>query len=108
MPTTRKTTSVGKGLKSPSARAYRALQTAKKKFCQGKTTKTAVKAVATRYKKAAVKAGKSATTVDKTINRVLKAGCTMTSSVAARKKRTAGTTAVAARKRKTTTTRKRA
>lgn len=103
MATTRKTTTVGKRRKaSPSLAAYRNLVKTKSKLCKGTTTKTAVKTAGARYKAAAVKAGKDAKVVDKTVARVLNSGCSMTSAVAGRKKRTAGTTTVG-RKRKTTT-----
>lgn len=82
---------------SPSLRAYRNLQKKKKAYCAGKATKTAVKQQAANYKKAAVKAGKSATDADKTIRKVLTSGCKMSSSVAGKKRAT---------KRKTTTRRR--
>lgn len=83
------------GLNSPSMRAYRNLQKAKKKFCEGKITKTAVKAQASNYKTAAIKAGKTATDAQKVINRILRQGCTMSSNIQGRKRK------------KTTTTRRR-
>lgn len=80
------------GLNSPSMRAYRKLQKTKAQFCAGKITKQAVKAQASNYKKAAVKAGKKASEVDKTINRILKQGCSMSSNIAGRKRKKSSTT----------------
>ncbi|MCF8237700.1 MAG: hypothetical protein K9I85_06060 [Saprospiraceae bacterium] len=73
---------------SPSLRAYRNLQKKKAAFCAGKVNKTAVKQQAANYKKAAMKAGKSATDADKTIRKVLTSGCKMSSSVNGRKRTT--------------------
>lgn len=106
MPTKTPTT-VAKRRVSPALSAYRNLVKTKSKLCKGSKTKTDVKTAASRYKAAAVKAGKDVKVVEKTVARVLNSGCSMTSAVAGkRKKRTAGTTV--GRKRKTTTTRKRA
>lgn len=43
---------------SPSLRAYRNLQRTKKQYCAGKVAKSAVKAQASNYVKAAAAAGK--------------------------------------------------
>lgn len=82
---------------SPSLRAYRNLQRTKAQFCAGKVNKSAVKAQASNYSKAATAAGKPKTEINATISRVLKSGCKMSSSIAGRKRRTTST-----RKRRTT------
>lgn len=84
---------------SPSLRAYRNLQKKKAAFCAGKVNKTAVKQQAANYKKAAIKAGKTAAEADKTIRKVLNSGCKMTSSIAGKKR--------ASTRKRTTTTGKR-
>lgn len=78
---------------SPSLRAYRNLQKKKAAFCAGKVNKTAVKQQAANYKKAAVKAGKSAADADKTIRKVLNSGCKMSSAINGKKRTTKRTTA---------------
>lgn len=70
---------------TPSLRAYRNLVAVKSKFCSGKVNKTAVKQQASNYKAAAIKAGKPAAEVDKTIRRVLASGCKMSAAIGKRK-----------------------
>jgi len=72
--------------RSPSQTAYTGLIKEKSNLCKGKATKTAVKAKATKYVAAAVKAGKSKTEATKTANRILTKGCSTSSYVAGKKK----------------------
>lgn len=96
----KKTTSaVGKKRTSPLLSKYRALQRAKKSLCAGKATKTKVKSAATAYVKSAVAAGQTKVEATRKADRVLKQGCSMSSSIAGKRKKT---TTVGARKRTTT------
>lgn len=85
---------------SPSLRAYRNLQKAKKQFCAGKVAKSAVKAQASNYVTSAVAAGKTKGDAEKTARKVMNSGCKMTSAITGRKKKT--TTRKATTRRKTT------
>lgn len=62
--------------------AFRNLQKAKKKFCEGKLVKSAVKAQAANYVKSATAAGKTSAEAKRIADRVLKGGCKMSSSIA--------------------------
>lgn len=102
----KKTTSaVGKKRTSPLLSKYRALQRAKKSLCEGKATKTKVKSASTAYVKAAVAAGQTKTEATRKADRVLKQGCSMTSSIAGKRKRK--TTSTVGKKRATVGTRAR-
>lgn len=75
-------------------RAYNKLRSDKKKFCQGKLTKSAVKATASNYVKAKVASAENGTKekvrkeAKRIANRVLGAVCTMSASIGKKKKST--------------------
>lgn len=83
---------------SPSLRAYRNLQRTKKQYCAGKVAKSAVKAQASNYVKAAAAAGKPKAAIDKAVRRVLASGCKMSSAIAGRKRTTTRKRRAATRK----------
>lgn len=102
------TTRKGKGLNSPLMSKYRALQRKKKSYCAGKATKADVKRTVTAYVALAVSKGQTKTEATAKANKVLKAGCSMSSNIAGkRKKATATTRKKTTTRRRTTTTRKR-
>lgn len=105
------TTTGAKRRRSPLQVAYTNLVKAKARYCKGSVAKAAVKAQASNYIKAATKAGQTTTEAKKKADKVLSRGCSMTSSIAGRKRKaaTAKKTASTAgtRKRKTTTTTRR-
>ena len=67
--------------------AYQILQAAKARYCKGKTTAAVVKKAATNYIAKAVKAGKTKAEAEKSANRVVKGGCSMSSSIAGKKRK---------------------
>lgn len=81
---------------------YRALQRKKKSYCAGRATKADVKRAERAYVALAVSKGQTKTEAERKAQKVLKAGCSMSSNIAG-KKRKATTT-----RKKTTTTRRRA
>lgn len=98
MATTRK----GKGLHSPLMSKYRALQRKKKSYCAGRATKADVKRAEKQYVALAVSKGQTKTEAERKAAKVLKAGCSMTSNIAGRKRK-----ATPRKKTTTTTTRRR-
>lgn len=96
------TTRKSKGLSSPLMSKYRALQRKKKSYCAGRATKADVKRAERAYVALAVTKGQTKAEAEKKAQKVLKAGCSMSSNIAG-KKRKATTT-----RKKTTTTRRRA
>lgn len=103
------TTTGAKRRRSPLQVAYTNLVKAKARYCKGSVAKAAVKAQASNYIKAATKAGQTTTEAKKKADKVLSRGCSMTSSIAGRKRKatTAKKAASTAGKRKTTTTTRR-
>lgn len=85
-------TKKSKGLSSPLMTKYRALQRAKKRFCAGKTTKTLVKKAEKAYITAAVAKGQTVAEATSKAGKVLRAGCSMSSSIAGRRKKAKTTT----------------
>jgi hypothetical protein len=73
---------------SPVLRSYNQLRSKKKKLCMGKTTKSEVKKAASAYVTKAVKAGQTKAEAQRKANRVLNSGCSMSSAVRGRKKKT--------------------
>lgn len=105
---TKKTTGSTTRRRSPLQTAYSALQKAKAAYCAGKTTQAGVKAKAKAYVAKAVASGQTQTEANAKASRVLKKGCSMSSSIAARKRKPSATTAkVAAPRRRKPATRKR-
>jgi hypothetical protein len=66
---------------------YTKLVSLKGKFCKGNANKSDVKKAAANYIKEAVKKGKTKTEAEKIAGRVLRKGCSITSSIAGRKKK---------------------
>lgn len=73
---------------SATLRKYRALQKAKRKYCEGKATKKAVTSAASAYISAAVAKGQTKSEATAKANRVTKGGCKMTSRVSGKRKKT--------------------
>lgn len=66
---------------SKTMSAYNKLRQAKKKFCEGKMIKSAVKAQATNYVSAAVSSGQDRKEAEKKAKRVLMGGCKVSSAI---------------------------
>ena len=66
---------------------YTALISEKAKFCAGKTTKMKVKQVAAKYVSNAMKRGKTKSEAETIAGRVLRKGCSVSSSIAGKRKR---------------------
>lgn len=102
------TTTGAKRRRSPLQVAYTNLVKAKARYCKGTVAKSAVKAQASNYIKAATNAGQTAAEAKKKADKVLGRGCSMTSSIAGRKRKaTTAKRASTSGKRKTTTTKRR-
>lgn len=72
---------------SATLRKYRALQRAKRKYCEGKATKTSVTNAAKAYISAAVAKGQTKAEATKKANRVANGGCKMSSRVTGKQKK---------------------
>lgn len=106
--------STGTARKRPLSH-YMRLNKGKADYCKGKTTKAAVKKLATAYERDAVKKGNHTAASAKVVSgKVLRRGCAMTASIGKKKKtharkKVSGTlkmTHMAGKRRKTTRRRK--
>lgn len=99
-------TTTAKPKRRTKATAWTALVKAKAAYCKGKKTQVQVKKAAATYVASAVKKGKTEAAAKASANRILKGGCSMTSSINGKKKSGIKTTRATAAK--TRVTRKRA